>query len=204
MRREERLAILHAAAQEPETMLQAVAMAALRGVGACAHLSCAALGLCAISRAAGARVGGRQAGVCGRGLARLVDDSDCDPTGGVRRAVGLSGAAARPWSIALGDQPDALWSFLCAGDLDLLASRGEVAGGVLKALGVGIEQSARDPVCGPNRRVHNNPRKIIRGDFIDKTMTQDLSRRGAPSPPVDIANVFAPMSPRQTVTARRH
>ena len=51
------LGLLHAAAQEPGAMVQAVALAAFRGMVLALDLSCAALRVCAIPRTPGTRIG---------------------------------------------------------------------------------------------------------------------------------------------------
>ena len=102
-------------------MVQAVALAALRGVWTCAHLFCAALGYARFRGRQGLGLGDvKLAFVAGAWLdwsmipiaIQLAAFARC-------RAIWCGGSSLVD---ALGEQSDAFWSVLCAGDLALLAS----------------------------------------------------------------------------------
>ena len=76
------LALLHAAAQEPGAMVQAVALAVFRGLVLASFFSRCATGM-RDTAGARARIGGRQARLCCGCLARLVNIAARNSSGGV-------------------------------------------------------------------------------------------------------------------------
>ena len=125
------LALMHAAALDPEAMLHGVAIAIAARDAACAYFSCDPFRLCAIAGTARVGLGDvKLAFVAGAWLDWTMIPIAIQLAAFAALSA-LYCAAIRLWSIDLCDQSNAVWSILCARDLDLLAITGELAGSIL-------------------------------------------------------------------------